>query len=98
MVIPVVVRYTSRPGHDEELKDMVRRHWTTLHREHLTTDRPAIVLQVDSAPAVFLELFEWKSEEAVRTAHDHPAIRDLWEAMEVMGTVEPWDGTYLELT
>jgi predicted component of type VI protein secretion system len=96
-MIPVVVRYTSRPGHEADLEQMCRRHWNTLHREHLTTDRPAILLRVDGAPGVFLELFEWVSTEAIRSAHGHPAVRELWDAMESVGTVEPWDGAYLDL-
>lgn len=97
-MIPVVVRYSARPGHEQDLEDMVRRHWNTLHRERLTTDRPAVVVKVDRQPGVFIELFEWASEEAVRTAHDRPPVRDLWDAMEAAGTVEPWDGAYLSLT
>ena len=94
-MIPVIVRYSAQPGYEDELETLVRRHWPTLHGESLTTDRPAVALKVHGKTGVFLEFFEWKSEEAVRSAHDRPAVRELWEAMEAIGTVEPWDGVYL---
>jgi quinol monooxygenase YgiN len=91
-VIPVVVRYSARPGHEQDLEDMVRRHWNTLHRERLTTERPAVVVKVDRQPGVFIELFEWASEEAVRTAHDRPSVRDLWDARKRPGRLSPGMG------
>ena len=92
---PVVVRYTARAGQAATLRNLVARHWGVLHEEGLTTRRAAVVIEVDRHAGVFIEYYEWLSQEAVRTAHDHPAVRDLWDQMERMGTVEPWDGTYV---
>lgn len=92
---PVVVRYTAHPGSEAELGDMVARHWGVLHDEGLTSERPAVVVAVDRHAGVFIEYYEWESWEAVQHAHDHPAVRELWDAMERVGTVEPWDGDYL---
>jgi hypothetical protein len=92
---PVVVRYTAAPGHADRLRDLVTQHWPTLYAKGLTTDRPAVVIAVNRQPGVLIEVYEWRSPEAVHTAHEHPRVRALWDEMERVGKVEPWDGTYV---
>lgn len=92
---PVVVRYTAQPGSEQALGDLVARHWPALHAEGLTSDQPAVVMAVARQPGVYLEYYEWLSWEAVQHAHKHPAVREIWDAMERIGRVEPWDGSYL---
>lgn len=92
---PVVVRYTANPGFEEELGRLVAGHWPALHREGLTSEQPAVVIGVGRQPGVFIEFYEWLSWEAVQGAHEHPAVREIWDAMERVGRVEPWDGSYL---
>ena len=94
-MIPVVVRYTAKPGAEESLSRLVAEHWPVLHEEGLTSDRPAVVIQVERHSGVFIEYYEWASEEAVQHAHERPAVRAIWDAMEHICKVEPWDGSYL---
>lgn len=93
---PVFVRYTAHPGEEAAMEQLVRRHWPVLHAEGLVTNAPPRVIRVARQPGVFLETYEWASWEAVSTAHDYPAVREIWDAMETVGRVEPWDGEYLE--
>lgn len=92
---PVVVRYTAKPGAEGALRDLVERHWPTLHAAGLVTDRRAVVVAVEQTPGVFLEYYEWVSAEAVADAHRDPVVRELWHRMEAAGQVEPWDGQYV---
>ena len=76
----VIAMYRPRKGKDGELLACVRDHLPVLRRQGLVTDRPGLVLC--AADGSLLELFEWKSEEAVRAAHDNPAVRELWGRFE----------------
>lgn len=91
---PVVVRYGASPGSEEEMGRLVARHWPARHTEGLTSEQPAVGIAVSRQPEVFVEYDEWLSWEAVQEAHDHPAARKIWDVMERVGRVEPWDGTY----
>lgn len=92
---PVFVRYTAKPDQSAALRDLVLEHWPTLHRAGLTSERPAVVVSVDRDPGTFIEFYEWASREAVERAHRDPTVRSIWDRMEEIGRVEPWDGQYL---
>ena len=51
----------------------------TLKRLGLITDRPAMLMR--AADGTYVEAFEWASETAARSAHDHPDIARIWDAM-----------------
>ena len=40
------------------------------------TDRPASVMR--AADGTILEVFEWRSAEAIQQAHGNPAVQALW--------------------
>jgi len=73
----VIVAYTPKPGREQELMAAVGKHLDVLRAEQLVTDRPACVMRAGNG--VIVEVFEWLSAEAVRQAHDNPAVNALWE-------------------
>lgn len=73
-----VAVYRPHPGKDAELLGLVRRHVPTLRREGLATDQPVTLLK--AADGTLIEIATWKSEDAARAAHDHPAVQELWSA------------------
>ncbi len=73
----VIAMYHPKEGKDAELKDKIKGHLPTLRRLDLATDREALVLL--SSDGVYLEIFEWKSVEAVEMAHSHPEVAKMWE-------------------
>lgn len=71
--------YRPKPGKEAELLALVRRHVPALRAEGLATERPATILR-SFEDGTILEIAEWRSEEASRSAHDNPRVQALWEA------------------
>ena len=46
-------------------------------REGLATDRPVCAMR--AADGTILEVFEWKSQEAIAAAHQNAAVQALWQ-------------------
>jgi hypothetical protein len=62
----------------------LERHWPTLRSLDLVTERPPQRYrgtERDGAP-LFVEIFDWKSEQASRIAHEHPEVMAIWEPMD----------------
>jgi hypothetical protein len=72
----VIVAYAPRPGMEQQLLTAVGRHLQVLRDEGLVTERPGIVMR--AADGTLLEVFEWRSGEAVQAAHGNPAVQALW--------------------
>ncbi len=72
----VIVAYKSKPGMDQQLLAAVTKHIEVLRFEHLVTDKPAYVMR--SADNTIVEVFEWRSTEAIHQAHSNPAVQALW--------------------
>ena len=72
----VIVAYKPKPGKDAELRKAVEKHLAVLRAEQLATDRQPFVMR--AAEGTILEVFEWRSAEAVQAAHTNPAVLALW--------------------
>ncbi len=82
--VPTLVRYTPKPGHEDELLALVRKHWPELRRIGLATDAPARIWRAHdkrSGAVSFVELFEWKDETSSTVAHQTPEVMAIWEPM-----------------
>lgn len=73
----VIVAYTPKAGKEQQLLTAVRKHLQVLRAEQLVTDKPAYVMRAGDGTIV--EVFEWRSAEAIRQAHSNPAVQALWE-------------------
>ncbi len=74
--IVCIVAYRPKPGHEEELLDLVRGRVPTLRKEGLVTDRvPVIVRGKDKT---IIEVSEWKSPQAIEEAHKNPRVLAMW--------------------
>jgi hypothetical protein len=74
----VIAAYRPKPGKDLELRKLVKQHRRALDAANLTTSRPSLLLRARSDGTV-IEIFEWISAKAADEAHQHPAIRDIWQ-------------------
>jgi hypothetical protein len=54
----------------------VRKHLLVLRAEDLVTDRPAYLMR--AADGTVVEVFEWRSAEAIAKAHTTAAVQALW--------------------
>ena len=76
----VIAAFRPKPGKAQVLRQVVQRHGTVLTEQGLVTDRPRIVMQ--AADGTLIEVFEWRSAEAVEQAHENPAVQALWREFE----------------
>lgn len=82
----VMALYKAKPGKDSELRGLIKEHFPLLKQYGLTTDRVPFIAQ--SSNGTYLEVFEWKNAAAAKSAHDHPAIAKIWEAMGMICSFE----------
>jgi hypothetical protein len=69
--------YRPKPGKEKQLLDLIREHLPILKSQHLITDRKPIVMRAEDKTVV--EVFGWKSAEAIQDAHSNPEVLKLWE-------------------
>ena len=60
--------------------ELVQNHLPPLRAEGLVTERQSIVMR--TADGTIIEVFEWVSREALRSAHTNSAVLDLWKRFE----------------
>lgn len=73
----VIVAYAPREGKEALLHALVEKHLRVLSAEQLVSDRPAHVMR--AANGTIVEVFEWRSAEAIERAHKNPAVNALWD-------------------
>lgn len=76
----VIVAYRPKPGLAAELKLLIQQHQRLLRQEGLISAREAYCMQ--AVDGCVLEVFEWRSVEAIDRAHQLPAMQDMWQAFE----------------
>jgi hypothetical protein len=72
----VIACYRPKPGKEVELEKVVADHMPVLRAQGLITARPAYVMR--AADGTILEVFEWKSREAIEQAHQNSDVHKLW--------------------
>jgi hypothetical protein len=82
----VVAAYKPLRGKEAQLEALVATHVDELRAIGLATSREPIVAR--ASDGTILEVFEWVSEEAIATAHEHPAVLDMWQRFEACCTYE----------
>lgn len=73
----VIAAYRPKPGKGAELEKLMNTHLSTLHSEGLVTERPSIAMK--ATDGTILEVFEWKSKEAIAQAHSNPTVLQMWQ-------------------
>lgn len=68
--------YRPKPGKEKELLKLVEQHLPILKTQQLVTERKPIVMQAKDK--CIIEVFEWKSREAIDQAHANPEVQKLW--------------------
>jgi hypothetical protein len=77
MGIMVIVAYRPLPGKESRLLELTKEHVPILRGQGLATERPAYAMR--SADGTIIEVFEWKSREAIAAAHTNPEVLKMWE-------------------
>ena len=76
MGVMVIALFRPKPGKAADLMACMRDHQPVLRAEGLVTERPAYVMR--AADGTLLEVFEWKSQAAIDSAHSNSSVHKLW--------------------
>lgn len=82
-----IVAYKPIPGKEEALRALVKKHLPCLKQHGLVTDKEAFILETKDGTIV--EVFEWVSEKAMKTANTIPEIQQLWRDYTKVCTYTP---------
>ena len=74
----VIVAYRPFPGKEKELLKLMKTHVEILRKEGLASNRNSIIMQ--SKDNTIIEVFGWKSSEAIESAHTNLAVQKMWES------------------
>src|SRR5713226_804745 len=82
--VTILVTYRPKKGKEKELQALVEKHWPTLHKIGLVTKESARIWRATdkrSGDVSFIEMFQWKDDDASRIAHETPDVMAIWERM-----------------
>lgn len=83
----VIVAYKPKPGHEEALKRLVVSHLPRLRKEGLVTDRDPVL--AEAGDGTLIEIFGWKSKEAIEKAHENPEVQKMWAEFDEVSDYIP---------
>ena len=73
----VIACYKPKPNKNEALRTLMKDHLAILKSQDLVTDRASIIMEAKDG--TILEVFEWKSQEAMASAHTNPVVQAMWQ-------------------
>ena len=86
MGVMVIVAYRPKPDKEAMLLQLTREHLPILRAEGLASERPSYAMRAKDRTIV--EIFEWKSQAAIDSAHTNAAVGKMWgryaEACEIV--------------
>lgn len=82
-----IVAYKPKPGNEEALRTLIKKHAPCLKEAGLVTEKESFVLETKDG--TIIEVFEWKSEQAMKTAHKHPQVQQMWREYAEVSTYTP---------
>lgn len=75
----VIVAYKPFPGKEAELDELIKTHVAILSSEGLASEREPTLLKAKDGTLV--EIFGWKSKQAIEDAHSNVAVQKMWERL-----------------
>ena len=80
MGVMVIAAYRPKPSQETRLLQLLKEHLPILRSQDLVTPRPPYAMRASDGTIV--EIFEWKSRDAIDAAHKNPTILAMWQRME----------------
>ena len=95
----VICTYRVREDDEGRFRDVLGRHWRTLHGLGFVADEQSLVFRGTEGGLTYVEIFTWV-EGGFGRAHEHPDVLSLWEAMdpplEERGGLPKWEFPHFE--
>jgi hypothetical protein len=85
----VICTYRVRSEDERSFRELLSRHWSTLHDLGFVTDDEPLVFRGTERGLTYVEIFTWV-EGGFEQAHEHPDVLAIWEPMEPL--LEERDG------
>ncbi len=85
----VICTYRVRADAEIAFREMLARHWPTLHDLGFVTGGPSMIYRKLDARPTFIEIFTW-TEGGYEQAREHPAVLAIWAPMDPL--LEERDG------
>jgi quinol monooxygenase YgiN len=87
--VTVLVTYKPKPGKEQELEELVRRHGPMMRATGLlgpdgVRSWRATSKRGHGEGVYFVELMQWRDGEASGIAHQTPEVMSVWEPMEAL--------------
>ncbi len=82
MGVVAIACYRPKPGKDDALLDLMRKHMPTLREQGLVEDTQSICGR--SRDGAIIEVFAWKSQDAIASAHENPAVLAMWNEYDAV--------------
>jgi quinol monooxygenase YgiN len=82
----VICPYKPKPGKEQEFLEVLKTHIPILSGQGLVREQKSLVLR--SKNGTIIEIFEWKSQEAIEQAHKNPAVLEMWKEFDKTCTYE----------
>jgi len=87
----VICTFRVQPGQETAFEGLLARHWPTLRKLGLVTEKPTQLFKgSEEGGSFYVEIFEWRSAQSAGLAHDQPEVMAIWEPMG--GLCEPRGG------
>lgn len=88
----VIATFRVRAGQEAPFQRLALKHGPTLQSLGFTNGEPSLLFRgkEKGGGTLFVEVFTWKDRSSVDTAHEHPEVAAIWEAMEPL--LEARDG------
>lgn len=75
--IVVIIGYRPKPEKVSDLDQLTREHYPILKKEGLVTDRIPTIMKASDGTVI--EVFEWRSADAIAAAHTNEEVKKMWE-------------------
>jgi hypothetical protein len=72
----VIACYKPKPGKEASLRELMQEHMPILRSQKLVTERESVLMV--AGDGTIIEVFEWRSREAIESAHTNPVIQEMW--------------------
>ncbi len=81
--VTVIATYRVKKGEEDAFRGHLAKHWPTLREHNLATEEPPLIFrgEDEGQEPFYVEVFAWRDQAAVDTAHQLPEVMAIWEPM-----------------
>ena len=75
----VMCTYFVIKGEEARFEELLEKHWPTLRKLNLVTEKPAEIYKREAAEGnCYIEIMTWVRPDAAQEAYQKPEIKEIW--------------------